>query len=352
MTYEEIMERMLSRIPDNIDKREGSIVFDAIAPCAIELIQLYEQIDWAMNQSFIDTAEREYLILKGRERGLSPFPAKAAEIEAYITPLEMQLPIGTRFTCNGLNYFISTLAAQPGKYYLTCEDVTTEANSNFGTLVPIDYIDGLQSAELLRVYKFAEAEESTEAFRNRYLTSFSQFAFGGNKADYIQKIGEVPGVGGVKVYPAWNGGGTVKIVFIDSTYGAPSTALVGEIQGKVDPFSAGMGVGIAPIGHSVTVAGATIFNITIYASITYETGYTYVDVKSNIDSKINEYFLNLSKDWQNNANVIVRISELYSLLLSVPRVVDVQNLRVNNSTSNLVIDENSIPRGTYVNASG
>ena len=37
VTYEEILERMLERVPDDMDKREGSLIYDALAPAAIEL---------------------------------------------------------------------------------------------------------------------------------------------------------------------------------------------------------------------------------------------------------------------------------------------------------------------------
>ena len=34
MTYERIMSRCLARVPGTVDKREGSIIYDAIAPAA------------------------------------------------------------------------------------------------------------------------------------------------------------------------------------------------------------------------------------------------------------------------------------------------------------------------------
>ena len=36
-TYEEILRRMLERIPRDIDKREGAVVFDSNAPAAAEI---------------------------------------------------------------------------------------------------------------------------------------------------------------------------------------------------------------------------------------------------------------------------------------------------------------------------
>lgn len=40
-TYEALMERMLDRLPDDIDKRENSVIWNALAPAAAELVVLY-----------------------------------------------------------------------------------------------------------------------------------------------------------------------------------------------------------------------------------------------------------------------------------------------------------------------
>ena len=38
-TYEEILRGMLDRAPEDIDKREGSVIYDALAPTAYFLAQ-------------------------------------------------------------------------------------------------------------------------------------------------------------------------------------------------------------------------------------------------------------------------------------------------------------------------
>ena len=43
VTYEDILQRMLDRVPDSMDKREGSIIYDALAPAAVELQLMYIQ---------------------------------------------------------------------------------------------------------------------------------------------------------------------------------------------------------------------------------------------------------------------------------------------------------------------
>ena len=39
MTYEELLQAMLDRVPSDVDKREGSVIYDALAPCAYFLAQ-------------------------------------------------------------------------------------------------------------------------------------------------------------------------------------------------------------------------------------------------------------------------------------------------------------------------
>ena len=34
MTYESILQKMLNMVSDDVDKREGSIIYDALAPAA------------------------------------------------------------------------------------------------------------------------------------------------------------------------------------------------------------------------------------------------------------------------------------------------------------------------------
>lgn len=41
MTFESILSAMLQRVPDTVDKREGSVIYDALSPAAAELAKAY-----------------------------------------------------------------------------------------------------------------------------------------------------------------------------------------------------------------------------------------------------------------------------------------------------------------------
>ncbi|WP_313132652.1 baseplate J/gp47 family protein [Anaerocolumna sp.] len=345
-TYEAILARMLDKIPDTLDKREGSIIYDALAPVAVELTQAYIEMDVILNESFADTASREYLIKRAAERGLIPSPATHTVAKGEFN---IDVSAGDRFSCGDYNY-AATEKISTGAWKLKCETAGGTPNGNLGMLIPVDYIDGLESAQLTEILIPGEDEEETEDFRARYYATLSTKSFGGNQADYIEKVNAISGVGGVKVYPIWNGGGTVKLVIINSEFGKASDTLIDTVQTIIDPIvNQGAGDGLAPIGHVVTVETVTETIIDISFSVTYQEGYSFEDIESYITTMIDSYFLELCKAWADGDGLIVRISQLESKLLNITGVLDVTGTTINEAASNLVLSTDAIPvRGTVV----
>lgn len=56
--------------------------------------------------------------------------------------------IGTRFSGGEINYIITGALNTPGAYSLTSETPGEIGNGFYGTLLPIDFVDGLAGAEL------------------------------------------------------------------------------------------------------------------------------------------------------------------------------------------------------------
>ena len=61
MTYENILQQMLSRVTSDVDKREGSVIYDALAPAAYFLADQYFQLEHFLDLVLPDTAVGEYL---------------------------------------------------------------------------------------------------------------------------------------------------------------------------------------------------------------------------------------------------------------------------------------------------
>ncbi len=344
-TSQVIEKRMLDAVSSAVDKREGSIIHDATAPVSIELELMYAALDWFMKNTFGDTAERKFLIERALERGLVPYKATKAVVRGIFTPVTLKIPIGHRFSCDGINYAV-TEKLKSGSYLLLCETAGVSGNKEAGMLVPIDNLPGLQSAKIETLTIPAVDDEDTEVFRQRYLKSFEMQAYGGNIADYKEKVLSISGVGGVKVYPVWNGGGTVKIVFCTSEFKPPTGEFVNKVQETLDPIPYHQkGVGVAPIGHYVTVTGVTEKTVNIKAKISVKSGFVLSDVKPQVTEAINDYLKDLNQEWKDtqtvsvneftNTGLIIRVSKIESRILDVTGVLDVEETTINGSKRNL-----------------
>lgn len=339
MTYETILNRMLDKIPSNMDKREGSIIYDALAPCAIEMQLMYIELDVILKETFGDTASREYLIRRASERGLTPYYSTYAILKAEFN---MEVPIGSRFSLNDFNYIIIEKILGY-EYQIQCETLGSEGNRYFGDIIPIDYIKGLTIARITEILIPAQDDEDTEDFRERYLNSFSSQAFGGNVADYLAKTNSISGVGSTKVTPVWNGGGTVKLTILDAEFNKATDTLIELVQETIDPNKDSSGVGLAPIGHVVTVDTVDEIEINISTSIVNSSSVNIESIKTEVTQLINQYLYDLRKEWDTEDNIVIRIAVLESVIMSITGVVDISNTSINNMHENVNLNNNEIP---------
>lgn len=339
-TYEEILQRCLDRIPNTIDKRQGSIIYDALAPCCIELAQMYIELSGIYDQVFIDTAVGKALDKLVEQNGVK---RKDATYALRKGEFNMVVPVGNRFSDGENTYIVIENIAGTNNSILRCEQAGAVGNGYYGSLTPITYLQGLTKAELTDIIDMGNDIESDEDLRVRYMESVTAPQFGGNVSDYQNKVKSLTGVGGCKVIPIWNGGGTVKLIITNSQGGVPTSSLVNDVQEAVDPNQDQQGLGIAPIGHIVTVEGAAAKKIAVSATFTLESGVDPTDIQNSVNNVVDNYFKSLSVNWDKEDNLIARISQLEIRLLGVAGVLDITNTKMNNSSSNLSLQSNEIP---------
>ena len=342
VTYEGILKRMLDRIPNTMDKREGSVIYDALAPAALEIRLMYTELDQLMDDCFADTASRGYLIRRAAERGLYPKAAAFAVLKAVCVPASAEIPVGARFTLNDLSYVVAERMSGD-EYKVRCETVGTAGNKYFGNMTAVDYIQGVECFSIEEILIPGEDEEDTEVFRKRYINSFDSHAYGGNAADYIEKTNLIAGVGAVKVTPVWNGGGTVLLTILDSGFNAASDTLIKRVQNEIDPSGDGSGIGIAPIGHSVTVNTAEEVSINVGFDLVTDEGYSFDRLRARIEDEIGGYLLELRGEWGTHDSLAVRIAQIESRIMNIDGVVDIQNTVINGADSNVILTKYQIP---------
>ena len=346
LTYDFILSRMLGRIPNTVDKREGSIIYDALAPAAAELAQMYIELDINLSLSFADTATGEYLTRRAAEFGVLRYPATRVRRRGLFyanNDVPLNVPVGSRYSIEDVTYTVlSSLGT--GQFVLEAQTPGAIGNQYYGPLLPIDYVNDLARAELAEVLVPGDDEESDEALRQRFTEVVTEPAFGGNVADYKQTIGAIDGVGAVKVFPVWQGGGTVKATIIASNWSVPAPALVDSVQTVIDPtVNSGQGIGTAPIGHRVTIAGVQQVTVNVVTRLTLADGMAPVQVQADVEAAIAVYLLELRRDWANQTQLVVRTAQIDARILQVQGVVDVYDTALNGNTNNVTLGQEEIP---------
>lgn len=326
-TFEAIMQRALDRVSSEYDKREGSVIYDALAPTCAELAQLYVALEYVIDEAFGDTASREYLIRICAEHGLAPNEATHTIGKAEFNL--STIPIGTRFNINGYVYEAADKISD-GVYKVICETAGRAPSEVQGDMLAIDYVDGLEYARLIEITTPGIDEEDTESLRSRYLASTKYPSSSGNVYHYKQWATEVSGVGDAKVFPLWNGPGTVKVVIVDSEKKPASGLLITETAEHIEEMR--------PIGANVTVVSGEAKEISISAEVVLASGYRLQDVIDEFKKVVTEYFKSIAFSLS-----YVSYAKIGTMLLSVGGVLDYSLLKINNTVTNISLNDEEIP---------
>lgn len=343
--YEIILNRMLDKIPDTLDKREGSIIYDALAPAAAEIAQMYIVLKNNIDLVFADTAVEEFLDRLSGQVGLTRKEATKAVKQGNFYDEKgnlMDIELNSRFTCND-SYWSATKKISTGVYSLECETPGAQGNNIAGILIPVDYIQGLGSATLTELLIPGEDQENDEELRKRYYEQIGEKAFGGNIIDYKNETKSIDGVGAVKVTPIWNGGGTVKLTILDSNYDKASEVLIKEVQTQICPDMSDEGLGFAPIGHIVTVDTVEEIKINVQTQITIDGVTTIETVKENINANLEKYLLEQRTQWEDTEIIVIRKAQVEAIILNTEGVIDVSNTALNNQSGNIELSKYQVP---------
>lgn len=353
-TFENIIKGALEKVPDDIDKRQGSVIYDALAPACYQLAEMYMQLKEVLLNSFVTTSYGEYLDNKVIEQGLTRYKATYAKKKIKCifqdgTPATVQ--VGSRFSTvneeTPITYKVIDVFKNeknivvPGEYVVQCETIGTIGNGYIGDLLPITHINNLKSCKMTTLLVPARDEESDDELKQRFILEVNQRPFGGNVAQYDDEIRKIDGIGEVQIYPTWNGGGTVKCSIVDTEFNAVSEELIEKVKNIIDPKEhEGTGLGFAPIGHVVTITTPQVININIEAKIHLITGYTIDQVREEIKKSIESYLRELKKNWgiadeMNRYELSIYVAQITMSILKVVGVANVTNIKINGQPNDL-----------------
>lgn len=357
-SYEYLLSLALAQVPETVDKREGSIIYDAIAPACYILAEFFLQMYTFSLETSVLTATGENLEARTSEFGVHRKEATSAVKKAILKDESgnpASASVGNRFVSisetNPLYYIVTAQYSEdgnvvPGEYEVTCETPGVEGHQYTGNIIPLDYLPQVATATLEDVLVPGSNVEADEELRSRYLDTVNSRTFGGNIANYREMLSGIAGIGAVQIYPVWNGGGTVKASIVDSTYRRASEEFVGRVQDEVDPLAAqGQGIGKAPIDHKVTIVTPDEISINVSGNVVLSAGYSLSQIQIPVEEAIEQYLLSLRASWGkgtelNEYHLSIYVAQVIRAILAVPGIANVTSVTLNGKSTDIELLEN------------
>lgn len=353
----EIHEKMLSNLPEDIDKSEGGFPWDFTRPTAIEIAELKEYVLVEVLKSLSPVTCEESYLLDYHADGRGLVRRESVNATGYVTVTAkagLVIPLG---------YGFSTEADDEGNTidFVTTEEVTVDSLGN--AKIPIEAAEGGSASnvgvnaivlhtgdetgelldEIISVTNEEAVtggldEEDDDTLRERIVEydRSHDISYVGNVSDYKRWALSVPGVGAVTVIPAKDDSGIIKIILMDQN-GVPASK---QIQDAVydyimRPDSESDRLAPPNAVLEITAPETVVVNI---SAVVYLREAEIGDVQNDLKAALQSYLLNVSSN-----DSAVRISAINSILGAVSGIYDYDSVQINGVSKNVDLESGQMP---------
>src|SRR5580765_1695533 len=344
-----IRNRMLL-YPDlaGVDRRQGSFIWDAVAPCSVEIARILAYCDRSLDLWFLQTATGVWLEYRAAEYGLERDPASVASGAVFTTG-----------TVVGAGTQVRNRTAQniQARVFALTEDATVSAGGTATTpvvaLTPgvggnipsgsivgfVSTPSGITGVSNPEDFLGGADVEDDDSLRIRALEAAGAESEPGNAFDYVTWARKATaGIGIVTVENNWNGLGTVRVVVQAREGVFPSDTQVADVQAYIDPTQDGMGRGKAPYNVIATVVGPQPFQVTMQVvGLISGEGRTLTETQDNILDAVTAYFEQLA------SGSPIRVKDVSAVIAFSGGVVDFAKVLLNGAEVNIVLEPDQQP---------
>ena len=350
-TPEDILERMMGNLPEDIDDMPGGFPYDFTMPSAIEKSELIQfHLARALMIAFPEYAWDEWLDLHGKQvhikrheasfaRGVLKLEGDAGtEIEAgtiFCVPSADDLP-AVEFETNEACVIGADGAVEVA---VTAVEAGTNGNVKAGSVSimdePVDEITGITN---LNDIKGGSEAESDDDYYDRIAAEYdSSKTYLGNDNDYKRWAKEA-GAGDCIVDAAWNGPGTVKIILVDVNGRPADQALVQKVYDYI----------VSPDDRSVRLLPTACADLTCVAASTVKIHYicTGLEYDSTMDiGRIENEFREALKPLYTEAKRkgVLRYNDVRPIISAIEGVWDFDLFLVNGGMDNILLQSEEYP---------
>lgn len=337
-TAKEIEEEIVSGISADVDTREGSYARNLIAPLALEIWKTREGMRAYESIAYVNDTSGPYIDKRAAEYGITRKPGqKAHTVLTVIGTNGVEIPKGKVFLTAGNDAleYISTETAVISSGKASVPVVAAEIGEKYNAAVgeicrQFQNLYGIKDVSNGEVATGGVDEESDEALVARYYQYLQEPPTSGNVYDYESKALEVTGVGAVKVFPLWNGNGTVKVLIVDEKYHPVDAEIVAACQKHLESKM--------PIGAQIMVRSAENLVINVAAVVTIDRTTTAEKVQEDFKAAIAEYLADIAFDQYK-----IVYNRIAGMLMDIDGVTDYSSLTLNGGTANVAIGGEQVP---------
>ncbi|HDF2668007.1 baseplate protein J [Clostridioides difficile] len=336
-TYDVVKNRTLSNIGLEVYKGEGSFLSDMVSPVNSELAKFYIELSYLHKKAFIEDNFDDFLDKRVNEFGVyRKLGTESTGEVIFEGKLGTTIQNGTIISYNELLFVVIkdiVISSEIEQNTSPIQALGIGIRYNMPASTEFKLQDEI--AGVTRIYNNVDFRggteiETDEELKERFYKIQKNQATSGNKAHYESWALEVEGVYNAKVYPRWNGAGTVKVLLFGQNNQAVDSEVIERCREHIEEEM--------PIGATLTVATPSILDISISASIKLEAGYTLDFAKESFLENINSYLININKE--------IIYTKVSAILASTEGLHDFSNLLLNNKSENIVFEEDKVPSVT------
>lgn len=353
-TTENIHQKILSYMPDDIDKSEGSFAWDIVSRPAARMfayLMQYALIE-GVKIAFPRYSYGEYLRELAKGSGLEIKSATHAIGKITVTGTAgVSVPVGSVFSTESKSDtesidFETTEKAVIGEngtvdIAIQCTEAGINGNVSVGTIImkSSDLPDGITAVTNAEPTKGGTDEEDDESIKERIesVEQSKSVSYVGSVSDYKRWAESVEGVGRAKVIPAQDNSGMVTIILTDANGDPASEVLCKAVYDYIIGVKEDQSDRMTNInGNLLTVKAPTTVVSGVGAVLYLDNTVSLSEIKNAFFKVFEEYLITA------NSTGKVKLSEVCSLLLAMDGVEDYAAVRLNGLDKNVTIGEDEI----------
>lgn len=351
-TAEEIHERMMSNLPDDIDDMPGGFPYDFTMPAALEKAELIEFfLVRAVMIAFPQYAYGEWLDLHAKQINLYRHP------ETYATgKLEIKGIPGTEIA-NGTVFCTAATDDSPSIEFATDEDCIigedgkvlvkiTAVEGGPGSMVKADTIimmdvadNGITSVTNPEPIEGGKEEESDDDLYDRMVLEYENSnTYLGNDSDY-ERWAKEAGAGDCIVVPVADGPGTVKLVLIGTDGQPADESLVQEVYNHIiSPGDRTKRLLPTASASLICVSADTMMISYTCTGLLYDGSVDLEQIKEEFSQAVKQLYGMAKKEG------VLRYNDVRPLISAIEGVEDFREFYINDKMENIPFSEEVYPQ--------